>query len=283
MSSAWRGTARVTLALAISTGLAACGGDDAVESSTRPTDAPATTRPATSSAGSSPSTASPSGTVAPSAAGVALDVAFLRNGKLGIAHRRVPPTQAVGRAALEQLLVGPTTDEKVAGLASAVPAGTRLERLSIADGVATVDLVPALTARDAQAQVVWTLTQFPTVESVRFGASNTPLTTADLDDRLPMILVQSVAPGDPVTSPVRVAGLSNTFESNVRIRVLGADGTVLADTFTTGRGAMGTWGSFQASVPFDRRANTTGTVVVFDISAESGAMTNVVEVPVRFA
>lgn len=279
-----RSVIRITLALAVATGLAACGGgDDAVESSTRATDAPGTTRAATPSTGATGSAPSPSGTVAPAAAGVALDVAFLRNGKLGIAHRRVAPTQAVGRAALEQLLLGPTADEKAAGLVTAVPSGTRLQRLSIADDVATVDFSPALTARDAQAQVVLTLTQFPSVKSVRFGASGAPITTADFDDRLPMILVRSVAPGDQVTSPVNVSGLSNTFESNVRIRVVGADGRILADTFTTGQGAMGTWGPFQASVPFDRGTNTTGTVVAFETSAETGAMTNVVEVPVRFA
>jgi hypothetical protein len=46
---------------------------------------------------------------------------------------------------------------------------------------------------------------------------------------------------------------------------------------------MGTWGRFETTVPFDRGANTTGKLVVFENSARDGSEINTVEVPVRFA
>ena len=79
-----------------------------------------------------------------------------------------------------------------------------------------------------------------------------------------MIFVESVAPGDAIATPVKVAGMANTFEANVRIRILGADGSA-------------------ANVPFAKGAQTTGTVVLFESSAKDGSMVNVVEVPVRFS
>ena len=59
----------------------------------------------------------------------------------GVAHREVPETQAVGRAALEELLKGPTPEEAAAGFGTEIPDGTALLGLEIDDdGVATVDL-----------------------------------------------------------------------------------------------------------------------------------------------
>jgi spore germination protein GerM len=282
----------------------ACGGSDAEKvSSTRDTTTTtAAAGTATTTAGGGGST--PSGTVAANASGVNVDVTFVRGEKVGTAHRRVAPTQAVGKAALEQLLAGPTAAERAAGLGTAVPAGTRLLGLDIANGTATVDLSQelvsgggSLSMRERLAQVVFTLTQFPSVERVAFRVAGTPTTVfggegvmldpqvdrSDFADTTPLIFLESVAPGDTIATPVKVAGMSNTFEANVRIRVLGADGSVLADTFTTATSGSGTWGTFAVNVPFAKGAQTTGTVVLFETSPKDGSMVNVVEVPVRFS
>jgi polyisoprenoid-binding protein YceI len=121
-----------------------------------------------------------------------------------------------------------------------------------------------------------------------FGASGLTLDgTLDRNDftaETPLILVETLAPGDIVTGrEVRVAGMNNTFENNLRIRIVGVDGRVLADTFTTGHGPMGSWGRFETTVPFDRGTNATGKVVVFESSAKDGSEINTVEVPIRFA
>jgi hypothetical protein len=206
---------------------AGCGGDDdGVATSARDT-ATTTTNGGTPATSGGSTATTPSGTVAPTAPGTDLRVVFLDGAKLATGHRRVAPTQAVARAALEQLIAGPNGTETGTGFHSVVRPQTTVGGLDIASGVATVTLSPALdsgvdaaTAHQAMGQVVFTLTQFPTVESVRFGGG-TPMTRADFTDITPLIFVESVAPGDAVASPVKVSGMSNTFEANVRIRVVG--------------------------------------------------------------
>ena len=151
--------------------------------------------------------------------------------------------------------------------------------------------------RERLAQVVFTLTQFPSVERVASRVAGTPTTVfggegvmldpqvdrADFADVTPLVFVESVAPGDAITTPVKVGGMSNTFEANVRIRILGADGSVLADTFTTATSGTGTWGTFAVNVPFAKGTHTAGTVVAFQTSPKDGSMVNVVEIPVTFS
>lgn len=276
----------ILVVLALTALLFGCGGG---RGSDRGVSAPP--RDATEDGLSAPTTATGSvpSTVPSSAPGVDLRVSFLRGAEVGTAHRRVAPTQAVARAALEQLVAGPTPAERAAGLGTVIGPDTAIRRLSIADGVATIELDPDFgrgyndaTARLAQAQVVFTLTQFPTVRAVRFGAGGSPVSRADFADVTPAILVESVAPGDTVSSPVTVAGLNRTFESTVRVAVLGADRRVLADTFTTGRGEVGTWGRFTVDVPFRAGGDPTGFVVVWWDSPKDGSRVDVVEIPVRF-
>jgi spore germination protein GerM len=76
------------------------------------------------------------------------------------------------RAALDALLRGPTATERARGIGSALPAGTRLLRLRVARGTATVDLDGG-SRRSwlsggfyATAQVVYTLTARPGIERV---------------------------------------------------------------------------------------------------------------------
>ncbi len=89
-------------------------------------------------------------------------------------ERTVPRTQAVGRAALHELLNGPTESERAMGLDSPIPSGTQLRSLRIVDGVANADFDRQLqfqmggsmrvqTIRDA---IELTLLQFPSVERV---------------------------------------------------------------------------------------------------------------------
>jgi spore germination protein GerM len=95
---------------------------------------------------------------------------------LGV-ERTLPYTQAVATAAMNALLAGPTPEEQATwpAISTAIPAGTTLNGITVANGVAKVDLSPefesgggtfSVTAR--LAQVVYTLTQFPTVDAVEF-------------------------------------------------------------------------------------------------------------------
>ena len=99
---------------------------------------------------------------------------FLRGEKLGVGARRAEG-EAVARGALEALLAGPSDEERDAGLTTEIPDGTELLDLAVADGTATVDLSDAFedgggsaSMQARVAQVVATLTQFPSIERVAF-------------------------------------------------------------------------------------------------------------------
>lgn len=88
--------------------------------------------------------------------------------------REVPRTVAVGRAALTELLNGPTDAEAGKGVITALNPGVTLDGLTIASGVARADFSATLgsgvggACRTAaiRAQITETLKQFPTVQNV---------------------------------------------------------------------------------------------------------------------
>jgi hypothetical protein len=119
------------------------------------------------------------GTSLPSGRG--LEVWFARDGRLVETLRAHRATQAVATVALHELLAGPTRAERATGMRTEIPRGTRLLGLVIANGVARVDFSSDYqggSSRSLQlrlAQVVYTLTQFPTVRSVRFSVDGSPV------------------------------------------------------------------------------------------------------------
>ena len=136
--------------------------------------------------------------------------------------RTAESTPAVARAALETLLAGPSDVETAAGVSTAIPAGTQLLDVSIEDGVATVDLSSefesgggSLSMMLRLAQVVFTVTQFPTVEGVQFELDgqpveifsgegivlDRPVTREDYEDLMPMITVETPTIGSHVGAP----------------------------------------------------------------------------------
>ncbi len=287
-----RGPWALVTALLLVGALAACGsdgGDDAASTtSSPPTSAPTTT--------------APSGTTTTAGGGEAdVLVYFTRNEGVATAGRAVA-TPAVAGGALEALLAGPDNVEEGVGMDTAIPEGSELLGVDIVDGTATVDLSGAFASGGGSlsmqlrvAQVVFTLTQFDTVDEVDIhldgeavdgiggeGIASEDLTRADFENVTPLILVESPVPGESVTSPIDLGGLSNTFEANVRYTVTAADGTVLADGFTTATAGTGTWGTFSESVALDGSPTGAGTVTAFEESAEDGSQVNVYEVPVTF-
>lgn len=272
----------VMLLLLVAAG-AGCGGDDG-ETSAGTTLAVTTSAPV-------PTTAPPS--TQPSGPTAEARVYFARDGKVATAGRRVA-TPAVARGAVEALLEGPDADEQALGMTSALGAGVSLLDLDVVDGEATVAL-SGLLAPDADvalevAQVVFTLTQFPTVDTVTIrpegaeaevlGFDSVPVAgvdRGDFEEQTPLILVEAPTPGAEVGAPVTVSGIANTFEANVRYEVLGADGAVVDDGFTTASAGTGTWGDFSFRTDGPSGA---ATIRVFQESAEDGSRTDVYEVPV---
>ena len=142
------------------------------------------------------------------------------------------------------------------------------------------------------AQVVYTLTQFPTVKGVIFRLDgqqictpdfcDKPMTRRDYADLLPAILVTSPALNQSVGSPVVIRGSANVFEANVGIEILDENGDVLVQTFTTATCGTGCRGAFRARVPYEVDREQDGTIVLHDDDAAgTGTFPNEVRIPVR--
>jgi hypothetical protein len=200
------------------------------------------------------------------------------------------------------MLAGPSAAEYAAGLRSQIPAGTALRGLNIAAGTATVDLSSSFgaaaspsTTRLRMAQVVYTLTQFPTVTRVRFeinGQAVTsiggvpvrgPQTPAMYSGYLPAIIVQNPVIGGQVTSPVTVSGTADVFEATVSLRILNSAGKEIARTFTTATCGTGCRGDYSVAVRYAVTHEEPGTIEVFETSMENGQPLNVQLIPVTLA
>jgi hypothetical protein len=210
-----------------------------------------------------------------------VSVYFLRNGKIAAARRVVPPTQAVGRAALSALMKGPTDSEVAAGLKTAVPK-ERLFSLDIINGVARVRHVETWN-EFGLAQVTYTLTQFPTVRAVRVNqldATTRKLTRKRFERYTPAILVESPVVGESVSSRIRLLGTANTFEATFQVE-LRAGGHRLARKTVTATSGSGTRGTFDASLRFRVRRPMAGVLLAYEVLAATGRPTHVVRIPLR--
>jgi germination protein M len=253
---------RVAL-LALVAFAAACGGSDDETTGSPPSPPPPP--PPAASTGNEPIGATEVG------------VYFLRDDKLGFAQRSVGVTPAIGKAALEELFEGPTAAEKEAGLTSDIPPNTKLVSLEVANGKANVELSNPLDELGTM-QVVQTLLQFPTVDRVELEGKQ--FTSADSEDALPAILVESPAPGATVTSPLTIRGTANTFEATFMVELRPRQGKPLYKDFVTATSGNGTRGTFEKTIDFTVDRERPGTLVVYENSAEDGSVVNEVEIPV---
>lgn len=270
---------------------AGCGGGD---QQTVPTPTP-------SPSPSTGASALPSPTRSPVTA--AVSAYFLKAEKVAPVERAATSV-GVGATAVRALLAGPTAAERQTGLSTAVPAGTRLRSLSIANGLATVDLSGTFASGGGSfsmgarvAQLVTTLTQFPTVTQVRLWLDGRPATTlggeglvvdrpftrADVEEWLPAILVDSPASGARVTSPVRVRGSANVFEAVLFVEVTDWDGKVVATRRVLASSGTGTRGTFDVKIPYQVDREGPGEIVVHSASPKDGSRVNVVETLVTVA
>jgi immunoglobulin-like protein involved in spore germination/sporulation and spore germination protein len=224
---------------------------------------------------------------------------FNYEGYLFVTHRTEPFTEGVGTRAIEMLLGGPTDAEDAARVGTSINPGARLLGLTIDDGVATVNLDETFSAEETPAiavgslsQIVYTLTQFESVDGVVFEVEGTPLTNfggyeldgvqrrADFADQLPWILVESPGIGQRVSSPVRISGSADVFEAAVSIAILDEQGRTVASTFTMATCGTGCRGAYSTDVVYDVGTTQPGTVRVYEVSAMDGSPTNVVDIPV---
>jgi hypothetical protein len=182
-----------------------------------------------------------------------------------------------------------------------IPDGTRFLGLRIEGGVATVNLSREFQSGGGSAsvlgrlaQVVYTLTQFPTVQGVRFELDGEPVEVFsgegvvlsepvgrdDYYDQLPTIFVDRPAWGGVLANPARVTGLANTFEATFQVRIADGDGRALAQGPVMATCGTGCWGTFDVTIPYDVPSAGWGTLQVFEFSAADGSVVNRTEYPV---
>ena len=240
----------------------------------------------------------PSATASPGATS-AVSVYFLSGEKLQPV-RRVATGTGVGAAAVTALLAGPSAAERAGGLTSAIPTGTTLLGLNIAGGVATVDLTSSyasgggslsMTARVAE--VVFTVTRFPTVQRVSFRLDGQPVTAlggegvdlsrpvtrADYEDLSPAVLVETPRWGETAPLPLRATGTANVFEAVFFLELKDAAGRVVVDRRVMATSGTGTRGTF--STALDGTASPgLGTLTAYTLSAKDGTRHNEMSLPV---
>lgn len=257
---------------------------------------------------STPATPSPTATPQPTATPSGTTIvrayfvmgSFTDNEGLVPVLREVPETVAVATAAMRQLLAGPDEDEMAGrpAMYTTIPERTRLLGLSIDKGVATVDLSREFESGGGTAsvlsrlaQVVYTLTQFPSVDKVLFKLDGEPVTVfggegvvldgpvgrADYRDQLPAIFVDRPAWGAALGNPGHVSGLSNVFEAVHRVQLRNAAGDVIADEQVLASCGTGCWGTWKVDLPYDVSKAQWGTLRVFDLSAKDGSVENLTE------
>ncbi len=308
--------------LAVAALVAACAGavgsagpvPTPIQSPAAPSGLPATSEPTppapSATASESPAAATPFATPvttpAPSApaATTTVRVYFLLDDgggdpRLVPVLRSVPATKAVATAAVTALLAGPLPGER--GLLTTVPAGTALLGITIGGTTATVDLTGTFGSGGGSAsmlgrlaQLVYTVTQFSTVDTVQLRLDGQPVATiggegvlvgqglqrSDFRDQLPPIFVERPTWKGAFPNHGRVTGVANVFEAQFRLQLLDSRGRVLVDAPVMATAGSGTWGTFDVTIDYTVTTAQWGTLRVFDLSAKDGTVIDVREEPV---
>jgi germination protein M len=316
MTPAFSSIPRIAAILGVLALVAACGpgtGDLGSVASPAPTTVASVDVPSPEPTGGATSTPAPTGSAQPSATvlpeGTTTVRAYFFLGSFthpaGLAPvlREIPKTQAVASAAMAALIAGPNDREMATSPAmyTTIPDGTRLLGLTIANGVATVNLSREFESGGGSAsvlgrlaQVVYTLTQFPTVQKVTFELDGQAVTTfsgegvvldhpvgrADYTDQLPAIFLDRPAWGAALGNTARLAGLTDVFEATFRYTVLDGAGTQLVDNQAMASCGSGCWGTFDLVLQYQVATPQWGTLRVYDRSAKDGTPVDVTEYPV---
>jgi hypothetical protein len=224
---------------------------------------------------------------------------------LGTAARYVEAGDDTPETAVRALLDGPSAAETamVPAFTTAVPAGTELLELDIAGGTATVDLSGGFddgggsaTMFGRLAQVTFTLTAFPTIDTVVLELDGVAVTvfssegidiTGGLDPAyffdvgvIPEVFPEAPAAFEFVADPFEVGGWSRAFEATINWELYDRDGSLLADGFETTGAAGPEFGVMAFDVDYTVASRQVGSLVVFEISAADGSRNNLREVPI---
>ncbi|MEX2554259.1 MAG: GerMN domain-containing protein [Actinomycetota bacterium] len=216
-------------------------------------------------------------------------------------RHHVAKTQAIARAALEELLHGTAQDEDHT---VPFPKSARINSVVINDEVATVDWSAEVLEGSGGARVeelaiqsiVYTLTEFSTIAKVRFtiegkdsgtasngrriedfwghvGLSDQPWDRDPEIEVLSPITLWSPLDGTSSSGTLNLSGLAQTFEANVGIILRDAKGRVVVQTSATALEAAPAREPFTKRIKFDVPSTPqTWTLEVFEASAMDGSI-----------
>ena len=129
-------------------------------------------------------------------------------------------------------------------------------------------------------QIVYTLTQFPSVKSVVFQIEGDQsvqqrgrrpeAATGDFVELLPAIWVDRPAFNAAIGNPAHVTGNANVFEATFRISILDGSGKVLADQQVMATCGTGCRGTFDTTIAYTVAKAQYGTLRVYEPSAKDG-------------
>jgi immunoglobulin-like protein involved in spore germination/sporulation and spore germination protein len=231
--------------------------------------------------------ASPVTTTTPTLRSTTVRLYYLMNGRVRPTALRVETPQAAAAdrtaalidATLFALTRQPSGSVRARGFSSAVPDDVHFKNgPAPRNGTVAVE-AGGHVSRLGLAQVVYSLTQFPTVKTVELGGKR--YTRADFEDETPIILVESPLPDQKVKSPLHATGTANTFEATFQYDLVGSDGKLLKSHFVTATSGSGTRGTFDFSVPFTVDRAGPGKLIVYERSAENGRRIHQVEIPIQ--
>jgi hypothetical protein len=217
-------------------------------------------------------------------------------------HRVVAESTATARASVEALLAGPTPGESssIPGVSTQIPAGTTLNSVTIAGGVATVDLSPEFDAEQTSAaatmrvaHVVFTLTRFDSISTVAFrqdgvpvsvqtdngAVVSRPVTREDYLDFQAAVSVETPIYGGTARDPLRVTGVAAAFEATFEYALTDGDGLIIAEGFATAESGVG-WAPFDFTIDYDVDRSQLGALIVWIDSAADGSRVDIREYPV---
>lgn len=216
--------------------------------------------------------------------------------------REVDQTVAVARAAIEQLLAGPTSGERqgLPAISTSIPAGVRLLGLTIDEDIATIDLSKEFAATDTSptvaqraAQVVFTMSRFDSVSEVLFRQEGRPVAIQVGDGNLvsrpvgihdylefaAALSVESPIYGGPGGNPLRVTGFGAAFEATFQYALTDDDGLIIEEGIAMTNNGTG-WGGFDFTIDYDVVRRQVGALIVWVNSAQDGSQIDVREYPV---
>lgn len=159
-------------------------------------------------------------------------------------------------------------------------------------GIATVACQPGVSTSTPTIVLVETPTPLPTLTETPTPAPSptpeatltfTPTRTAPARPE-EAILIQEPGPGSVVSSPIRVIGFADpTFEQNLVIRVVTADGTELNQVAATIESDVGERGRFEVEVPVELNEGQNLFIQVYSTSPRDGGITHLTSTAVTYS